>query len=534
MQLPDTENLVPLSAAIDPAEVGSKAAALARAHHDGYRVPEAVVLPMSVVDDVAQRGAEPGDLTGLISRLGGSVAVRSSALEEDRADASYAGQYETVLDVTDGTALVAAVRRCRDSAHSAAVTSYAERVHASEDGIAILIQRMLAPSSAGVAFSVDPLTGADHVVIEATAGVGEALLAGEITGERWTVADTPTVEGAPTILTTGEALRVAELCRSLATDAGVPVDIEWGFEGGELFLLQVRPVTVVPLEPTDRPPDNQSFVREPRFDGPITPLTFTSWLPRHGLAFTHTFERFGLPVETLDNRHYLGRVYTRVIPLVDRGKDGGEPPLAVMKLMFRLLPPMRKRLRRAAAWNGDEAINRLIDDWEATGRDRTHARTAELRSRDLSSMSDGQLADHLDEVLAHLDQVARDHFDLTLGAMYIPTGRLGLLAEELLGWLPHDVVTLVQGYGQTSVAHGGGDRSADRLTWAPGRGRRTRRPGDGPLTSGRPAVSRTVRPPRADGSLGGDRSGGSVAARRTPPSPSAGRGQRDRPDCARS
>ena len=87
------------------------------------------------------------------SVVSGSVAVRASALEEDRADASHSGQGETVLDVADDTALVTAIEVCRDSAHSAPVTSYAEQVDAPDGGIAILVQLMLSPTAAGVAFT---------------------------------------------------------------------------------------------------------------------------------------------------------------------------------------------------------------------------------------------------------------------------------------------------------------------------------------------------------------------------------------------
>lgn len=457
---------IPLSAATDVAVAGGKAAALAVAIAHGYRVPDGVVLPVVTAPADDELGSA---LAGLVERLGGSVAVRSSAVGEDSAAASYAGQYESVLSVESDESLRQAIRTCRSSARSAAVRSYAEHAHDRDGEIAVLVQSMVRPTAAGVAFSIDPVTGDEHVVIEATTGLGDALLAGEVTGERWTVrtGTRPSVESdgggdsegdsegdGESVLTESEAREVAELCHSLAVDTGGPIDIEWAFEDGALFLLQARPVTVVPIEPTDRPPDGQTFVREPRFDGPIKPLSFTAWLPRHGRAFTHTFARFGLPLETIDNRHYLGRIYSRAVQTIDRGKDGPPPPLPILQAMFRFLPPMRRRMRSALEWNGDEAIDALIDAWENDGRDRTRRRSAELRDRDLTSMSDDALAGHLEEVGRHIVEVAEDHFDLAIGAVYIPMGRLGMFVEAQLDWSMHDIFTLVQGYSGATTAHG--------------------------------------------------------------------------------
>jgi len=313
---------------------------------------------------------------------------------------------------------------------------------------------MVDATAAGVAFSVDPVTGHDHVVIEATAGVGEALLAGEITGERWTVDGTPRlVGGAAGVLDAQEVEGVAELCRRLRGELGVHVDIEWAIEGGALQLLQVRPVTAVPIEPEVDVPEGQTFEREPRFYAPLNPLSFTSWLPLHGEAFTHTFARFGVPMETIDNRHLYGRVYSRAVPIPDRGKDGAAPPDPIMKLLFHLVPAIHKRMKAARQWS-DDAIHTLVDDWDATGREWTRTSTKELRERDLGAMSDDGLADHFDNLRSHIRKVAQDHFDLAVGGVYMSMGRLGMFVEEKLGWDVHDIFTLVQGFGHSSTAHG--------------------------------------------------------------------------------
>lgn len=448
---------VDLARATDPALVGRKAHGLARAAAAGFRVPDAVVLPTSLTRRL--QAGEAVDLApvleGLVDRLGGVVAVRSSGIDEDTDTASYAGQYDTVLDVTSTADLVAAVHDCVRSASTSAAAGY--RAHAGGDStdMAVLVQRMLAPEVAGVAFGLDPVTGRDHVVVEATAGVGEGVLAGTVTPEHWTVADAPVLASAPgePALTTGQAGEVAALCRAVGAREGRPADIEWAFEHGQLFLLQVRPITAVPLEPTERPPSGETWIREPRFDRPIDPLTFSTWLPRHGRAMEVVFARFGLPMRGISNRRYLGRVYYRTVPLL-HGNDRTAPPAPVLKLLLRVVPPLRRRLRTAAAAAETSLVEQVVADWEDHDRDRVRLTTRRLRQVDLAGLDDGSLATHLDAVLDHVLDAAIVHFEVAFAAVYIATGRLGLFLEDRLGWSPAEVIGLVSGYGDGSVAHG--------------------------------------------------------------------------------
>lgn len=449
--------VVDLAEATDPIEFGRKAAALAGAVSRGHPVPEGVVLGASL--DVP----DADELRQILDRLGGSVAVRSSGVEEDSATASFAGQYESVLGVDTVPDLENAIRRCLGSARSRPVDGYAARFGRDGSAMAVLIQRMLDPDVAGVACSVDPVTGADRVVVEAVAGLGDDLLGGVVTGERWVVGDRPRPEADDALdpstaarhaLDPATAAQVAALCRRLAETEDRPVDVEWALEDGTLWLLQVRPVTVVPVEPTERPPEGLTYVREPRFDRPLHPLSFTAWLPRHGRIQSELFARFGVPVARLDNRQYLGRVYGRAVPLVDRGRDGPAPPTAVLKILLRVVPAMRRRLRAARRWDGDNAITELMQRWETRGRRQITDRTLQLRSRSLWSLSDTDLMDHLDDVMAHVDETARRHFEFAYATQLIPTGRLGIFLEETLGWTSEQVVSLLQGYGDASTAHG--------------------------------------------------------------------------------
>jgi pyruvate,water dikinase len=445
--------LVSLSDARDASRYGGKASALARSLAAGHRVPEGLVLDV----DLTQGPIEDGDrwLREALDRLGGSVAVRSSAVDEDGDTASFAGQYMSVLRITDEDGLRRAISQVVASASSSAALRYRTQRAIEHDGMAVLVQRMIEPAASGVAFSVDPVSGEDHVVIEATTGSGEQLLDGAAPGERWVARpegfDAPT--GATALEREG-ASEVAKLVRVLAAEAGCPVDVEWAFDDDGLWLLQVRPITVVPRRPAVRVPDRQTFIREPRFDRPLYPLSSSTWLPRHAQAVGSVMRRLGLPVDGLDERVVLGRVYGRMVPMMDRGSDGPPPPAWLMKLLLRALPAMRRRLSNAVAYDGDAGVEAVLDRWDRGGRAAADARTKALRAIKLPSLSEAELADHLDEVLIHVEAVADAHFELAMVGSWMATGRLGLLVDELLGWSAYDVVTLVQGYGESNTKHG--------------------------------------------------------------------------------
>jgi rifampicin phosphotransferase len=222
----------------------------------------------------------------------GPLAVRSSAAAEDLAGASYAGLYETFLDV-DPAQLADAVWDCWESATSQRVTTYQQHhQHASggsgEDSgrpaMAVLVQRMVHPDASGVAFTANPVTGArDQVVITAVRGLGERLVAGQDPGDQWVIRHgqascTRTAEQA---ITADQALEVATLARRVEQHVGIPQDLEWAIGDDRLWLLQARPMTALP-EPVDwTPPAPGYWMRNFRLGEwlpePMTPL-FASWL----------------------------------------------------------------------------------------------------------------------------------------------------------------------------------------------------------------------------------------------------------------
>jgi rifampicin phosphotransferase len=197
---PGTGTVLPLAAATDYRIAGRKAATLARLAAHGFPVPRSVVVPVAVFERALGGNLEvPADAAAdLISAVRGwgdvPLAVRSSGVEEDSANTSYAGLFTTVLDVRREGTLVDAVRACWRSASDPGVTSYAG---AQPPRLAVLVQPMVAATAAGVAFTADPVTGERNcIVIDAVAGIGERFASGAVTPDRWIVRGADVQQGS--------------------------------------------------------------------------------------------------------------------------------------------------------------------------------------------------------------------------------------------------------------------------------------------------------------------------------------------------
>jgi hypothetical protein len=256
---------------------GSKAANLGELAGAGFPVPDGFVVIEASNAEVLAAARALGDVP---------LAVRSSGAAEDLADASFAGQYETILDVRGSDALLQAIVRCRESARSERVQQYrAMRADTANDGMAVLVQRMLAPQAAGVAFTANPVTGArDEVVITAARGLGERVVSGEALGDEWVVSEggeavcRRQLEGA---IDSTQAAAIGALARRVEQHFGAPQDIEWAFEAGQVYLLQARPMTALPEQADWTAPGPGYWMRTLRLGEwlpePMTPL-FEDWL----------------------------------------------------------------------------------------------------------------------------------------------------------------------------------------------------------------------------------------------------------------
>ena len=196
--------------------VGGKARGLARLHAAGFGVPKGFV---------ATPEARKQDILMAYRRLGaGRVAVRSSAPEEDSSDRSYAGQFDTFLNVSGGEHVFDAVNACRASVFSPRLAAYREDDPASPRTICVIVQRMVDADYAGVAFA----TADGATVIEGVAGLADRLVAGQTSPEQLP----ETVQA-----------RVALVAHEVVERLGGAQDIEWGIEGERVWLIQARPMT---------------------------------------------------------------------------------------------------------------------------------------------------------------------------------------------------------------------------------------------------------------------------------------------------
>jgi phosphoenolpyruvate synthase/pyruvate phosphate dikinase len=267
-------SVLPLSHGIPGAVevIGGKASGLAELFALGLPVPPAFVLTADAHDrwraggalDAADRDA----LAAAVAELGEPLAVRSSAVDEDRDARSAAGQYDSVMGVRGVAAAVAAVEHCYREADGGRAEAY--RDGAAPARLALVVQREAAADRAGIAFSLDPVTGADDaVIVEAVFGHGEGAVGGTVTPDRYRVdraslsvsarvADKAALadgrgELSPLAaerrlartLRDDEARAVAELVLRAERGLGRPVDVEFCLDAGGLWAVQCRPITAV-------------------------------------------------------------------------------------------------------------------------------------------------------------------------------------------------------------------------------------------------------------------------------------------------
>ena len=242
----DAVRVLPFADAAD-GSAGGKAAGLALLAEHGFDVP-----PGFVVTGLEPGGALPDAVVEAYHALGdGPVAVRSSAVGEDGAGASFAGQFESVLGVVGAEALRDAVTRCLHSLHAPRADRYGRTIAGSRARtMCVIVQRMVDARAAGVAFSVDPVTmRRDRVPVDAVRGIGEALVAGEVVPDHFeadragVVRRREPANGEPT-LSDEEVGRIARGAVAAERAWDAPLDLEWAIDrDGRLWWLQARLIT---------------------------------------------------------------------------------------------------------------------------------------------------------------------------------------------------------------------------------------------------------------------------------------------------
>jgi phosphohistidine swiveling domain-containing protein len=374
----------------------------------------------------------------------GPVAVRSSATAEDLPGAAFAGQQDTYLNVVGEEAVLDAVRRCWGSLWTDRAIAYRSKrgIDSRNLRIAVVVQSMIEAESAGVMFTANPVTGdRDQIVVDASAGLGEAVVAGLVTPDHyvldasgqireWSLGRREVIISAtagggvthetgaatPDRLMTGEVLtELARMGTSVASHFGSPQDIEWAYAAGRVWLLQARPMTAVPPPPL-------RLNRRQRLLGSVLlellpirpyPIDMTTWVP-HGPAGVMAKMTESVGVRGAFEGFLLeddDGVVDRLVP------PSPHPTLRVLAAPFRLA--RRARRHDPSRWTEDPRFTAFL------------RRVRELAGRDLTTIPWIQLIRTPREALDLLKPLTDLRID------YLPRAGLAmlrlLLVLKLLG-----------------------------------------------------------------------------------------------------
>ena len=413
------------------------------------------------------------------------VAVRSSATAEDLPDLSFAGQQETFLNVTGADAVVAAVKKCWASLWTPQAISYRHRngVDHGAVAMAVVVQAMVPAEVSGILFTANPATGErGEMVVNASFGLGEAVVGGQVAPdtyvvdrhtlaakqtdigakERQIVADgeqgtrfisVPAKERQRAALTAAMLRQLAETALQVEALQGTPQDIEWAFCGGELRLLQSRPVTNLPVQPialewVPKPPARYLSRRQivENMPDPICPLFEEVYLteglesPRKGKSVMvgggplfvtlngYAYQRFDWPQLVADSDSASDAASEKRPPTVleralqeGRARQRKQAKADLARFLAALSAADRTAFDAWAAQQGGDAVafdvtmptsdaptytafnntamnDRQLQEWHEVTRPRLLAAEAKWRQLDLAAATDETLLDGIREL----------------------------------------------------------------------------------------------------------------------------------------
>ncbi|MDD1704253.1 MAG: phosphoenolpyruvate synthase [Methanoregula sp.] len=228
-----------------------------------------VKMPAKIRDDIVAAYRKMADHELI-------VAVRSSATAEDLPDASFAGQQETYLNIKGEAALVEAVQKCWASLYGARALYYRAKQGFDDHSvnIAVVVQQLVHSEKAGVMFTSHPITGEPMTIIEGSWGLGEAVVSGSVSPDKYVfdqrtekvvdtlisnkkveivadgdhgtkLVDVPATRQDARVLSDAEITKLAMYGKIAENHYGVPEDVEWGIVAGTIYILQSRPITTI-------------------------------------------------------------------------------------------------------------------------------------------------------------------------------------------------------------------------------------------------------------------------------------------------
>ena len=387
--------------AIDVAVAGGKGANLGELIAAGFQVPDGFVLTTAAYRAAAKAAkVDPTSPDEAADRLratsvpkavvnaatkayaalgGGKVAVRSSATAEDLPGASFAGQQDTFLDIEGDEALLDAIRRCWASLWNERAVAYRADHAIEEDtvALAVVVQRMVDASAAGVMFTADPITGRRATtVIDAAPGLGDALVSGAVDPDHY-VADPRsgrvterTVRHGQAVLRDSVIRELASVGRRIESALRGPQDIEFAIDRDDrVWIVQSRPITTLYPLPDSAPQDRVYFsisVAQGYFD-PITPMGMEAFLAI-GRRVAATFAQGAQPSNAISTVVVAGeRPFADVTPVLgdpigreflERAASVGEARSSV--IFRKLAADPRFRARRGLPFRSARRIVPLI------------------------------------------------------------------------------------------------------------------------------------------------------------------------------
>jgi rifampicin phosphotransferase len=443
--------VVPLRDATNPVVSGQKAAALAHLIRCGECVPPGFVVTVAGCETKDEDVLEK-EIEAALNELSGAVAVRSSACAEDLEDASFAGQYETFLNVNGPAEVFEAFRSCYTSASADRVSAYTRERGRSlrRQSMAVLVQQMVHADASGVAFSIDPRTGDDRVLVSAVAGIGARLVSGETSADEWMVTngEATALKRTHDVIPESTVLEIAELVCRVAKERGAPQDVEWAIARGALYVLQARPITALPIRPELDVPAEGSWTKDMAHSPELlTPFGADLYLPLLNYAIQCAAEEFGVLIKGIEYISLGGEVYSRARPLV--GREGPNPPWWILAIACRAVPVLRSRCRAAAQMVRSGKLEDLSKQWESEWKPMLETQIAQHLEIELSELTDRDLLAELDQLVDLLRRGEVIHFQLCI-PYAVSISEFVQECECSLGWPAAKALELFSGLSPTS------------------------------------------------------------------------------------
>ena len=233
-------------------QVGCRASKLNYLKKKGFRIPGTYVCNSSAYEEYTSGSNYV--LTNLEKEIENSIdvngryCIRPSANMEDATSYSFAGQFESYLNMKDAKSIVQAIENIWQSTRGDKVTAYVEKIGnpGKELKMAVIIQEMINPEFSGLVFTKNPINGMDEVIVESVFGFADALVQGGVTPDRWVYKWGEWIERSEDkedILSTIKEVVIQ--ARKIAEKYGKPVNLEWVYDGKDIYWLQLREITTL-------------------------------------------------------------------------------------------------------------------------------------------------------------------------------------------------------------------------------------------------------------------------------------------------